>query len=65
MEHEKLKETIISLASKNMFNGVGRVLKDELRELGYSEEQIIRAIEELANEVKINVVGDIIKIRFY
>ena len=57
-----LEELILDIARRSAFQGVGRVLKGELREMGFSDEEISRAIARLKRRYRVVVVGEVVKI---
>ncbi|MEZ0346614.1 MAG: hypothetical protein ABWK01_08700 [Infirmifilum sp.] len=59
-----IQNIIITLAKRDIYNGVGRVFISELIEQGYTRDQVTLAIENLKSNYKIIVVGDIIKVYF-
>ncbi len=61
---ETLKQTIINLAKRDFFNGKGRVFISDLKRLGYSYQEIQKAIEELACELNVRIFGEILIIDF-
>ncbi|QOJ78455.1 hypothetical protein IG193_06780 [Infirmifilum lucidum] len=57
-------EIILSLARRDVYNGVGRVLIGELEAYGFTRDQVTAAIKALKSKYKVMVVGDVIKIYF-
>ncbi len=57
-------EMILSLARRDVYNGVGRVLIGELEAHGFTRDQVTAAIKALKSKYRVMVVGDVIKIYF-
>ncbi|MEM0226096.1 MAG: hypothetical protein QW407_05770 [Thermofilaceae archaeon] len=61
---EELAARILSIASRDVFGGVGRVLIPELEVEGYSYDEVIEALNMLRDEgYEVSVVGDVIKVK--
>lgn len=62
---EELAARMLTIAARDMFGGVGRVLLPELEVEGFSFDEIVEALERLREEgYEVTVVGDVIKIKF-
>ncbi|RLE59793.1 MAG: hypothetical protein DRJ35_04930 [Thermoprotei archaeon] len=61
---EELTNLILAMARREIYNGVGRVFKEELQALGYRDEEISEAIAEISSRLKVETVGNIIKVYF-
>jgi hypothetical protein len=62
---EELSVLILSMAARDLFSGVGRVLVPELEAQGFSYDEIVEALNKLREEgYTIGVVGDVIKVYF-
>lgn len=61
---EMLTQYIINLAKRDYLNGKGRVFIEELRRLGFQDEQIERALERVKKRYKVRVLDNIILISF-
>jgi len=63
---EELAARILSIASRDVFGGVGRVLIPELEVEGYSYDEVIEALNMLRDEgYEVSVVGDVIKVKLH
>lgn len=63
---EELAARILSIALRDVFGGVGRVLIPELEVEGYSYDEVIEALNLLRGEgYEISVVGDVIKVKLH
>lgn len=61
----ELSTLILHAASRELFNGVGRVLVPELEVQGFSYDEIVEALNSLRREgYEVVVVGDVIKVYF-
>lgn len=61
---EELTNLMLVMAKREIYNGVGRVFKEELQALGYSDEEITEAVAEISSKFRVETVGNIIKIYF-
>lgn len=61
---EELTSLILAMAKREVYNGVGRVFKEELQAMGYGEKEISEAIGEISSRFRVETVGNIIKIYF-
>jgi len=61
---EELAVRILSMASREALQGVGRVLMPELEAEGFSYDEIVEALDLLRRDgYEVTVVGDVIKVR--
>lgn len=61
---EALAALMLNKASRDSFQGVGRVLMSELKAEGYSYDEIVEAVNLLRGEgYAVTVVGDVVKIQ--
>lgn len=61
---EMLVQQIINLAKRDYFNGKGRVFIRELKELGFQDQEVKEALNELTKRYRIRVLGDIVLVFF-
>jgi len=60
---EELKRVILALASRDVFNGKGRVFIEELVSMGYRYEDVCEAIRLLSKSRELRTVGNIIIVK--
>ena len=61
---EVLEQYVLSLARRDCINGKGRVLVEDLRRLGFTDEQIMEVVRKLSRRYRVRVFENIILIEF-
>lgn len=61
---EVLEQYVLSLARRDYVNGKGRVLVEDLRRLGFTDEQIMEVVRRLSRRYRVRVFENVILIEF-
>ena len=61
---EMIVQYMVNLAKRDYLNGKGRLFLRELRELGFRDQDVKEALNELARRYEVRVLGDVVLVLF-